>query len=92
MLTCRHDSPQTQAPQTSPAGPLRMTGTDGPQLAAALKAARKAKGLVQMELAGKIGTTKSAISRLEHGKGDLRLTTLRKLAAALGLRLDITLS
>ena len=45
-----------------------------------------------MELAGKIGTTKSAISRLEHGKGDIRLSTLRKLAAALGLRLDITLT
>ena len=72
--------------------PQRMTGTDGRQLAAALKIARKAKGLVQTELAGKIGTTKSAISRLEHGTGDLRLSTLRKLAAALGLRLVITLS
>jgi len=75
----------------SPA-PLRMSGTDGRQLAAALKSARNAKGLVQMELAGKIGTTKSAISRLEHGAGDLRLSTLRKLAAALGLRLEITLT
>ncbi len=75
----------------SPA-PRRMTGTDGRQLAASLKSARKAQGLVQMELAGKIGTTKSAISRLEHGTGDLRLSTLRKLAAALGLRLDISLS
>ena len=72
--------------------PLRLAGTDGRELAAALKSARKAKGLVQMELAGKIGTTKSAISRLEHGTGDLRLSTLRKLAAALGLRLDVTLS
>ena len=80
-------------PRKRPApAPLRTTGTEGRQLAAALKNARKAKGLVQMELAGKIGTTKSAISRLEHGKGDLRLSTLRKLAAALGLRLDITLS
>lgn len=69
-----------------------MTGTDGRQLAAALRSARKANGLVQMELAGKIGTTKSAIARLEHGTGDLRLSTLRKLAAALDLRLDIGLS
>ena len=80
-------------PRKRPApAPLRMTGTDGRQLAAALKNARKAKGLVQMPLAGKIGTTQSAISRLEHGTGDLPLSTLRKLAAALGLRLDITLS
>ena len=74
----------------SPA-PQRLAGPDGLELAAALKSARKAQGLVQMELAGKIGTTKSAISRLEHGKGDIRLSTLRKLAAALALRLDITL-
>ena len=74
----------------SPAA-LRLAGPDGRELAAALKSARKAQGLVQMELAGKIGTTKSAISRLEHGKGDIRLSTLRKLAAALALRLDITL-
>ena len=80
-------------PRKRPApAPLRMTGTDGRPLAAALKNARKAQGLVQTELANKIGTTKSAISRLEHGTGDLRLSTLRKLAAALGLRLDITLS
>lgn len=80
-------------PRKRPApAPLRMTGTDGRPLAAALKNARKTQGLVQTELANKIGTTKSAISRLEHGKGDHRLSTLRKLAAALGLRLDITLT
>lgn len=75
-----------------PPAPLRLTRTDGRELAEALKNARKSKGLVQLELAGKVGTTKSAISRLEHGKGDIRLSTLRKLAAALGLRLDITLT
>ena len=80
-------------PRKRPApAPLRLAGTDGVQLAAALKSTRIARGLVQMELAGKIGTTKSAISRLEHGKGDIRLSTLRKLAAALGLRLDISLN
>ena len=80
-------------PRKRPApAPLRLAGTDGVQLAAALKSTRIAKGLVQMELAGKIGTTKSAISRLEHGKGDIRLSTLRKLAAALGFRLDISLN
>ena len=84
--------PKPNPRKRPPPAPLRMSGTDGRQLAAALKNARKAKGLVQMELANKIGTTKSAISRLEHGAGDLRLSTLRKLADALGLRLDITLT
>ena len=84
--------PKPKPRKRPPPAPLRLAGTDGRELAAALKSARKAKGLVQMELAGKIGTTKSAISRLEHGTGDLRLSTLRKLAAALGLRLEITLT
>ena len=84
--------PKPKPRKRTPPAPLRLAGTDGPQLAAALKSARIANGLVQMELAGKIGTTKSAISRLEHGKGDIRLSTLRKLAAALGLRLDIILT
>ena len=84
--------PRPQPRKRPPPAPLRLTGTDGRELAAALKSARKAIGLVQMELAVKIGTTKSTISRLEHGKGDFRLSTLRKLAAALGLRLEITLT
>ena len=84
--------PRPKPRKRSPPAPLRLAGTDGAQLAAALKNARKANGLVQMELAGKIGTAKSAISRLKHAKGDIRLSTLRKLAAALGLRLDIVLS
>ncbi len=84
--------PKPKPRKRPPPAPLRLAGTDGRQLAAALKSARTAKGLVQMELANKIGTTKSAISRLEHGKGDIRLSTLRKLASAIGLRLDIRLS
>jgi HTH-type transcriptional regulator / antitoxin HipB len=71
---------------------VKGTGTDGQQIADMLKKARKEKGLVQMELANKIGTTKSAISRMENHAGNLRVSTLRKLAAALGLRLEITLS
>ena len=47
--------PKPKPRKRPPPAPLRMTGTDGRQLAAALKTARKAKGLVQMELAGKIG-------------------------------------
>lgn len=75
-----------------PAKDIPVRGTDGRQLAAMLKQARKDKGLVQTELAAKIGTTKSVISRMENHAGNLRLSTLRKLAAALGLRLDIVLS
>ena len=75
-----------------PSNAIPASGTDGRQLAALLKQARHNKGLVQMELAHKIGTTKSVISRMENHAGNLRLSTLRKLAAALGLRLEIKLS
>ncbi len=71
---------------------IKGTGTHARQLAAILKQARKDKGLVQTQLAQKIGTTKSAISRLENHAGNLRLSTLRKLAAALDLRLEIRLT
>ena len=75
-----------------PAGAIPVRGTDGRQLAAMLKQARQNKGLVQMELANKLGTTKSVISRMENHAGNLRLSTLRKFAAALGLRLEIKLT
>jgi HTH-type transcriptional regulator / antitoxin HipB len=41
-----------------------------------LKDARKKAGLTQEQLAEKVGTKKSYISRLENGKGDIQLTTL----------------
>lgn len=68
------------------------TGTDARQLAATIRQARIDKGMVQTQLAQKIGTTKSAISRFENHAGDIRLSTLRKLAEALDLQLNITLS
>lgn len=46
-------------------------------------------GLTQEELAGRMGTSISAISRLESGFHVRSLETLRKLAAALGGRVKI---
>lgn len=57
--------------------------------------ARKAAGLTQDEIASRMGTTKSAISRLESSLGNGRispsLATLRRYAAALGCRLELKL-
>ncbi len=44
-----------------------------------LKEARKAANITQEQLADKIGTKKSYISRLENGKGDIQLSTLFKI-------------
>lgn len=58
-----------------------------------LVAARLSKGITQEQIAQKIGTSKSNISRLESLNNTYvpNLGTLMKYAEALGLRLDIGL-
>ncbi len=56
-----------------------------------LKQARMQAGLTQEELARKLKTKKSAISRMENHAEDIRLSTLEKLAEALGKRLRLQL-
>ena len=55
--------------------------------------ARAAAGVSQAEVAERMGTTQSAIARLEsgHGKHSPSLATLQKYAQALGCRLDLRL-
>ena len=43
-------------------------------------------GLTQAELASRMGTSHSAISRIESGQHPTTVTTLQRLAAALELR------
>jgi len=54
---------------------------------------RAAAGVTQAEVAERIGTTQSAIARLESGKGQRSpsLATLRRYARALGYRLEFRL-
>lgn len=47
---------------------------------------RAALGLSQEELAQRVGTSYSAISRIESGRHKSSVDTLQRLAAALGLR------
>jgi DNA-binding XRE family transcriptional regulator len=56
-----------------------------------LRQAREKSGLTQEELARKIRTTKSAISRIENHSDDIKLSTLMKVAKALGKSLSIKL-
>jgi len=55
--------------------------------------ARSATGITQAEVAERIGTTQSAIARLETGGGkhSPSLATLQKYAHALGYRLQLRL-
>ena len=56
-----------------------------------LKEARKSAGLTQDELALKLHTQKSAISRIENHSDDVKLSTLERFATALGKKLEIRL-
>ena len=55
--------------------------------------ARMSQGLTQAQVAEKIGTTQSAVARMESGSGkhSPSLATLTKYADALGCRLEIRL-
>ncbi len=58
-------------------------------LAERLKEERKKAGLTQAQLAEKIGTKKSYISRLENGHADVQLSTLFKIFQGLGKRVSL---
>ncbi len=49
------------------------------------------RGLTQAQLAERAGVTRSIIARLERGQSQPRLDFLRKVAAALGAKLEIHL-
>ncbi len=57
------------------------------QIVAALKVARKQRGLSQKALGAKIGVPQSHISRIERGEVDLQASSLIQLARALDLEL-----
>jgi HTH-type transcriptional regulator/antitoxin HipB len=57
-----------------------------------LRQAREEAGLTQEEVARRLKTQKSAISRIENHADDVRLSTLRRYANALGASLQIRLS
>lgn len=59
-------------------------------LATALIKARADAGLTQEEIATRMGTTQSAVARLEGGKSRPSTTTLAKFAKATGTRLRVS--
>jgi ribosome-binding protein aMBF1 (putative translation factor) len=58
------------------------------QLAEALVARRIELGLSQTEVAARMGTSQSAVARLESGAVDVRLSSLERYAAAVDQVLD----
>ncbi len=57
-----------------------------------LRAAREEAGLTQDDIAKRLRTKKSAISRIENHAEDIRLSTLENFAQALGKRLSLKIA
>jgi len=61
------------------------------KIGAVLKQARVDSGLTQEQIAEKLHTKKSAISRIENHAEDIRLSTLEKFASVLGRKLEVSI-
>lgn len=57
-----------------------------------IKEARQRAGLTQKELAERMQVKPPLISRLENNAGDVKLSTLRKIADVLNMKLEIGLN
>ncbi len=57
-----------------------------------LRQAREEAGITQEQLARKLNTKKSAISRIENHAEDIRLSKLKQYAAALGKKLQVIIA
>ena len=57
-----------------------------------LRHARESAGMTQEELAQRLKTKKTAISRIENHAEDIKLSTLERVASALGKRLEVRIA
>ncbi|MEL5892083.1 helix-turn-helix transcriptional regulator [Bacteroides sp. GD17] len=55
-----------------------------------IEEARKKANMTQEELAEKIGTNKSYISRVEKGRTEPKVSTFYRIVSALGLNVELT--
>ena len=65
---------------------LRRMAAERAELVRELVGQRQAAGLSQTEVAARMGTSQSAVARLEAGTTDVRTSTLERYAAAVGGR------
>ena len=61
------------------------------KIGALLRQARERSGITQEEVADRLETKKSAISRIENSAGTIRLSTLERYARAIGWQLSLEL-
>lgn len=71
---------------------LRRITQDRAQLISELSQRRRAAGLSQTDVAARMGTSQSAVARLEAEKADVRTSTLQRYAAAVDSRLTLQIT
>jgi ribosome-binding protein aMBF1 (putative translation factor) len=91
-----HKEPEPPAGPKQPAEPrlpllpgfremaLRRMSAERRRLVQELTSQRQSAGLSQTEVAARMGTSQSAVARLESGDADARASTLERYAAAVG--------
>jgi len=62
------------------------------KIGALLRQAREDSGLTQEQIAERLNTKKSAISRIENHAEDIKLSTLEKFAAVLGRKIEVSIT
>ena len=62
------------------------------KIGALLRQAREASGLTQEEIAERLNTKKSAISRIENHAQDIKLSTLERFASVLGRKIEVSIT
>jgi hypothetical protein len=67
---------------------LRRMAAQRRRLVTELAAERQAARLSQTEVAARMGTSQSAVARLESGEADARASTLERYAAAIGCQIS----
>jgi transcriptional regulator with XRE-family HTH domain len=67
---------------------LRRMATERRRLVSELTAQRQSAGLSQTQVAARMGTSQSAVARIEAGDADVRASTLERYAAAIGSQLS----
>jgi len=67
------------------------TGYENFKIGIALRKAREEAGITQEELARKLKTKKSAISRIENHSEDIRISTLKNYLEAIGKKLQLNI-
>lgn len=84
------DHPPNGDPRPTAFPGFERVARSGDEVIRRLAGIRREQGLSQTQVAARMGTSQSAVARLESGQADARLSTLRRYAAALDVQLGFT--